>query len=153
MSALVEKQLLGSSADILTSELNSLAASAWTALGAAYNNTIAGGGGDGYVQALVRLVCTLAANATAGSGFNLILAKSLDAGSTYEDTSTASVALNRTFDVFLPYTTGQATTNVSIPIWLPPGLWKPYGQNTDASHAMTSSGNKVSILPFTREIV
>ena len=146
-----EKLLLGSQTTLLSTELNSLAASAWTAAGSAFDNT-QGATGDGYILCDIELVCTLAANATANTGFMLWLLRSQD-GTNYEDTPTSTVGLNRAPDAFLPYTTGQTTTRVCVQALLPPGKFKPVGQNTDASHAMSASGNTIKIRPIARQQV
>jgi hypothetical protein len=149
--ATVEKLLLGTQATLLSTELNSLAANTNTAAGAAFNNTVGGGGGDGYTLCDVELNCTFAANPNANTGVSLWFLSTED-GTNYEDGS-ATVTPGRAPDCVFPVTAGQAATRCIRRVMLPWGNFKPLARNDGTGQAMAASGNTVKVRPCTPEAV
>lgn len=148
--AVITKYLIGSIASLLTTELNALAANAYTAAGPVYNNVVGGGAGDGYTLCDIEFKGTFVANPTAGGAIIVWLLTAPD-GTNYEDTPTASVGLSRGPDVVLPVTTGQTGTRVTRRITCPWGLMKAVAHNSGTGQALTASGHTLKIRPVTLE--
>ena len=146
--AVVTKYATGTIANLLTTEMNALAANAYTAAGSAYNNIVGGGAGDGFTLCDIEFKGTFAANPAAGGAIIVWLLTAPD-GTNYEDTPTASIGLSRGPDVVLPVTTGQTATRVARRITCPWGLFKAVAQNAGTGQALTASGHTLKIRPVT----
>lgn len=150
MSA-TEKLLLGTSTQLLTTGLNSMANNALV-LSSAYDNT-QGQAGDGAVLAEFELViASMGGTPTANTALVLWAIQSLD-GTNYEDgdSSTTPAKLPLCTFPIRAVSTAQRITRYRIP--LPPGLSKYLLKNDGTGQALASSGNILSIRPYTRQSV
>jgi hypothetical protein len=154
--ATVEKQLLGTVATLMSTELNSLASS--TTAGAIssvvngtgiFNNTVGGGGGDGFVMGQLELaIGAPAGTLTANTAANVWLLQNVD-GSNYEDGG-AAVIPARAPDVVIPVrpvSTAQRTVRRAA---IPPGNWFILVQH-NTGQTWAASGNTLKLLPDTFE--
>jgi hypothetical protein len=139
----IEKYLLGSQTNLLTTELNSLANNG-TALGSAYDNTV-GQTGDGYTLCDVELVVTYGSAPTANTGVTLWMLATQD-GTNYEDGDNSTTPARLPECVF-PLRAVTSAQRIIRRIWLPWGKFKPLVKNDGTGQAMASSGNTVKIRP------
>ena len=149
--ATTEKLLLGTTTQLITTGLNSLANNAQV-LSGAYDNT-QGGAGDGAVLAEFELfIASMGGAATANTALTLWAVQSLD-GTNYEDGDASTTPAKLPLCVFpvRAVSTAQRITRVSIP--LPPGLSKYLLRNDGTGQALASSGNILSIRPYSRQAV
>lgn len=138
MSVETQSNLTGL-ATILSSELNSLASAAYSAAGAAIDNTT-----NGYVWATFELAVTFASSPGAGGSVTLYLLPSID-GSNHSDGG-GSTTPGQELAVW-PFSVRSVTSAqrvVSFSIQVPPGKWKPLLYN-GASTAFAASGNTLKI--------
>jgi hypothetical protein len=145
-----EKYLLGSQATLLSTELNSLANNG-TALGSAFNNTVAGGGGDGYTLCDVELVVTYGVAPTASTGVSLWFLSTQD-GTNYEDGDNSTTP-GRVPDVVFPLRAVTTAQRINRRVALPWGNFKPLAKNDGTGQAMAASGNTIKIRPVTPQVV
>lgn len=127
-------------ANLLTTELNSLASSnanTLSTLGAAFQNTAA------RVYSDVEFLAGGTLSPTAGGFIELWFLRSLDGGSTYEDGS-ASVAPGRAPDIVIPVRGGTTITPRagSSGLILPPAFYKPIARN-QTGVTLPASGNLI----------
>jgi hypothetical protein len=146
--AVVEKFLLGSQATLLSTELNSLANNG-TAIGSAYNNTVGGGGGDGYTLCDVELVATYGSAPTANTGVSLWFLMTED-GTNYEDGDNSTTP-GRLADAVFPLRAVTTAQRIIRRVLLPWGNFKPLVKNDGTGQAMAASANTVKIRPATGE--
>lgn len=130
---------------VYTTELNSKASNAWLSASAVVNNTIGGAGGEGYMRCYVEFASTFAANPTANGALVGWFLKTVDGGTSYEDTPNGTVTLNRLPDVVLPVNTGGTTTRVTVETRCPAGNFKFVGQLNGTGQTTSASGNTVKI--------
>ena len=139
----------GTSTDLLTTQLNSLATNTMSSAGSAVNNVFATSNFNGYPFGSIQLtLATYTGTPTAGSSINVWFLKSIDGGSTYEDGS-SSLQPARAPDVIIPVETvasgPQKITIQNVP--LPVGYFEPIALNNGLGLSLASSGNKVTVLP------
>lgn len=146
--AVVEKQLLGTIATLMSTGLNSLANNGLV-LGSAFDNTIGGGGGDGYSFADVELVVTFGTNPTANTGIAVWFLGAPD-GTNYED-GDSSTTPARLPDAVFPVRAVTTAQRIVRRVYLPPGLLKPLLRNDGTGQAFASSGNTLKARPYTPE--
>jgi hypothetical protein len=139
---IITKQLTGSPSTLLT--LTTLTNNSWSTVGSNFNNTV-GQTGDGYLFCELQGAFTFAAAPTAGSAVQVMLLRSQD-GTTFEDTSTATVKLGRLPNVTLPVTSGQATTKVTLEIKCPPGIFRAQALNDGTGQTMTTGSITMRML-------
>jgi hypothetical protein len=146
--AVVEKYLLGAQATLLSTELNALANNS-TAIGSAYNNTIGGGGGDGYELCDVELVVTYGVAPTANTGVAVWFLSTQD-GTNYED-GDGSTTPARLPDAVFPLRAVTTAQRVIRRVPLPFGNFKALAKNDGTGQAMGATGNTLKIRPATPE--
>lgn len=152
------KEKLGTAVDALGSTEAGGLASGSTVLGAtAYNNTIGGGGGDGYPRAYITLIPggVFGSAPTVPSSVDVWFLRSLDAGTTYEGGSTGApgVVPARAPDVSIPLiaSTVAADNTVTVgPVTLPGCLIKFLGRNTGSAQTLPA-GTVIKLMPATDE--
>lgn len=154
----VLKIINGTAATILSTELNSLASNTYVVSSVInstgiYNNTAGSGSsstsGDGYVEGYV-LASLASSTVSANASLFLWWIKSLDGGSTFED---ANTNMARSPDVTIPLENVTSTAQkVAIRCSLPGCYFKVYALNSN-SNSLASSGNTVTLLPYTQEMV
>jgi hypothetical protein len=132
--------LSGSIANLLTTELNSLANNALVA-GSAYT------AGGGYLLAELELVVTYGTAPTANTGVSVWLLRSVD-GTNTEDGS-SSVTPARAPDVVFPLRAVTTAQRIVRRVVIPPGNWTPLAKNDGVGVAMAATGNTLKILPLT----
>lgn len=139
----------GTQTTLLGSELASVGNNACSPIATTARDFSVGGGvSDGFLFCSVTGNFTFGAFPAANSSVTLILLKSDDGGSTYENTPNCStINLGRRPDAELPATTGQTGTVVSVTIQCPTTLVKAIAKNNNTG-ATLSSGT-IKILPFT----
>jgi hypothetical protein len=115
------------------------------ALGAAYNNVLGGGGGDGYTLCDLELVVSFATAPAANSGIAVWLLGSTD-GTSYEDGS-SSVTPARGWDVLFPLRPVSGAQRIVRRAWLPWGMWKPLALNQATGQPFAATGNLLRIRP------
>lgn len=140
-----EKYIVGAIATLLSTELNSLANNS-LAIGAAYNNVQAGGGGDGYTLCDLELVVTFGTAPTANTGVSLWLLAAPD-GTNYEDGVDGTTTPARTPDVVFPIRVITTTQRITRRVWLPWGIVRPLAKNDGSGVAMVMTGNTIRIRP------
>jgi hypothetical protein len=154
--ATVEKYLLGTTVTLLSTELNSLASSATagaiSSVGGTsglFNNTVGGGGFDGYTMGQFELVLAAPAGTlTAGPAALIWFLTTVDA-TNYEDGS-ASVIPARTPDLIIPVRAVSTAQRIIRKSMLPPGNW--YVVLSQATgQAWNASGNTLKVTPVTAE--
>jgi hypothetical protein len=133
--------LVGTTQNLLTTELNSLANNA-LAIGSAFTSS-----NVNYILAEIEFAGTFAANPTANTGVSVWFLRAID-GTNYEDGS-GSVTPGRPPDITLQVTAGQAATRCTRQCVIPPGTWKPLLKNEGTGQALTASGHTLKILPRT----
>jgi hypothetical protein len=146
----VAKFKLGTSANLATTELNSLASAALAAAGSDYNNTQGGAAGDGYTYGEYTLAVTFGSAPTAGQIVSVWLLARTD-GTNLEDGG-ASVTPLRPADLTFPVravTTAQRITRRGV---MPPGNWTALTLN-GTSQAFPASGTTLAVRPYTPEMV
>ena len=133
----------GSVQTLLSTELNSLAASTGSAVGSAFDNSAAG---NNFFWADFELYVTYGTAPTAGQTVDLYLVEAID-GSNYADgSSTIQVATHYVGSWPLRnVNTAQRIVVRGVP--LPPGPFKAHVLNS-ATQAMAASGNTVKMLPY-----
>ena len=135
----------GTSTDLLTTELNSLADNTLSSAGSAVNNVFATSNFNGYPYGSIQF--TMAAytgTPSAGAALLLWFLKSIDGGSTYEDSTSARPA-----DVIIPIgavASGPQKITEQF-IRLPVGYFKPIAKTSGIGLTLAASGNKVTVLP------
>jgi hypothetical protein len=152
--ATTEKYVLGTTASLMTTELNSLASSSGFTAGAiagtVYNNTAGGGGGDGYTRANLELNLAAPAGAlTAGTAVWVWFLGTVD-GTNYEDGG-ASVIPARNPDVIIPVRPVSGAQRIEMKnLQAPAGnFFALVSHNTGQTWA--SSGNTLKWQPYTRQ--
>ena len=125
-------------------------------LSAAYNNVQAGGGGGGSVLCRVTFTLTMAVAAAANTGFPFWVLKSPDGGTTYESGSTSYTPL-RMPDCVCPAPVDTTQRVVAFDILLPAGFVKFLLKDDATGQALktdtSSTGSKVTVTPYTRQMV
>jgi hypothetical protein len=154
--ATVEKQLLGSVATLMTTELNSLASS--TTAGAissvagtagVFNNTVGGGGFDGYTIGQLELnLAAPAGTLTANTAANIWFLQNVD-GTNYEDGG-SSVIPARAPDVVFPVRAVSTAQRINRRALIPEGNWYVLIQH-NTGQTWAASANTVKLLPATYE--
>lgn len=154
MPSIVEKWLLGTTATLMGTELNSLASSSGLtagAIGSAFNNVAGGGGFDGYKWGVFELnLGTPGGTMTAGTAAYIWFLQQID-GTNFEDGS-ASIIPARKADLVVPVRAIAVAGRAGAPTlaMLPPGTWKPLvSQNTGVAWA--ASGNTLKVEPVTSQ--
>lgn len=132
MATTKHKAYTAAIASILTTELNSLANNANSALSAAIDNTTAL---DLYCD-LTFTVATQGAARSAGALIHVYLVPALD-GTNYDATHEVTAELCKTFGLDASTTARQSTVR-DVPV--PPGLYKLFVRNV-TGQALASSGN------------
>lgn len=145
--ATIEKYLLGTNASLLTTELNSLANNSLAVASAAYNNTVGGGGGDGYTLGEFELVFTFGVAPTANTGLSVWLLGVPD-GTNYEDGS-SSITPARLADLVFPVRAVTTAQRVVVRATIPPGNWKALVKNDGTGQALAASANTLKLRPYT----
>lgn len=153
--AAVQKYLLGSAATLISTELNSLVDYSSTATlaisSSTFNNTIGGGGGDGYTAGLFELNVSFASGSpTANKSISVWFLGTVD-GTNYEAGGT-SVLPARAPDLTFPLI-AATPQRVIIQRRLPPGTFYVLVKNDGTGRSLASSGSTIKVLPFTAEIV
>jgi hypothetical protein len=133
--------LSGSIANLLTTELNSLANNG-LAVGAEYT------AGGGYLLAELELVVSYGTAPTANTGVAVWLLRAIDATPNYEDGST-SITPARAPDAVFPLRAVTGAQRIIRRVAIPPGNWKALLKNDGAGQALAASGNTLKILPLT----
>jgi hypothetical protein len=146
--SVIEKYKVGTFADVMTTELNSIANNALAVATAAFNNT-QGAAGDGYVQCDVQLVVTFGVAPTANTGVSVWFLSAPD-GTNYEDGDT-NVTPARIPDVVFPVRAVTTLQRINRRIWLPWSNFKALVKNDGTGQAFAATGNILSIRPVTRE--
>ena len=124
--------------NILTTELNSLANDAYSAVGPAFDNT---SNLDQFAWVEVNLASL---NPTTGAFITLFLVQSLD-GTNYEDEPSSTLPGYHAIRAVIPIKTGSATKRaISDMFRIPPGHFKPVLRN-DCNVAFGASGNTVEL--------
>ncbi len=139
----------GTATDVLTTELNSLASASSTAAGTAFNNAQATANFNGYPYASVQFtMASYTGTPAAGSALYVWFLKSIDGGTTYEDTAGA-----RAPDVIIPIAqTGSGPQKVTVQnVPIPVGYFKAQAKNVNTGVTLNGSGNKVTLLPNTMQ--
>lgn len=144
-----EKNVLGSQATVLST--GATLANNAQAISALYDNTVGGGGGDGYSRCRLTLNATWASAPTANTGVSGWFVTSEDAGSSYED-GDASVQPARPPDFTFPVRAVTTAQQVARTAQLPTGKLKVLVRN-DATGQTISSGWTVKLLPVTPSFV
>lgn len=147
MSVTPEYLPQSTSTALLATELNGIAAGAFSTLGGAFNNVQGTANLNGYPYAELEVVLAAPSSSfAANSALNLWFVKSID-GTDYEDASTTT----RPPDCAIPLRTDGVAQRTTITVKLPPGYFKGIAQNSQGSGAvaLAASGNTVKILPFT----
>lgn len=130
---------------VLTTELNSLADGAFSAVGTAVDNTSnldQYGGLDIVLGSL---------NPTAGAFLQLHLVQSYD-GTTYEDAASSTNPSYHNVVASIPVTTGSAAKRVMSPLFrIPPGKFKFVLYN-DCNVSLAASGNTVTLYTTNDEV-
>lgn len=134
-----------SATTVYTTDLNTKASNAWIIASAVINNTIGGAAGEGYMRCYMELALSFAANPTANGAFVGWFLKTVDGGTTYEDTPNGTVTLNRLPDMVLPVNTGGTTTRVTVETRCPAGNFKIAGQLSGTGQTTSGSGNSLKI--------
>ena len=145
--ATTEKYLLGTTTTVLSTELNSLANNALVVTATPYNNTAAGGGGDGYTLADIELVATFGTVPAANSALSIWFLTAID-GTNYEDGS-ASITPGRPPEVVLPVRAVTTAQRSNRRAWLPWGDFSILVKNDGTGQALAASGNTLKIRPVT----
>jgi hypothetical protein len=152
----VEKYVLGTTTTLLSTELNSLASSATagaiSSVGGTsglFNNTVGGGGFDGYPWGRYELVLAAPAGTlTAGTAVLIWFLGNVD-GTNPEDGS-ATVIPSRPPDLVIPVRAVSTAQRITRIAKLPPGNW--YALLSHATgQAWGASGNTLKVSPFTHE--
>lgn len=145
----VAKYKLGTFADLMTTELDSLASTSQAVSTGFYNNTQGGGGGDGFRQAIIRLTVDFVSAPAAGSCVSIWFLTCAD-DTNYEDGG-SSITPQRYPDVkiFLNATTAAQIADEIAAI--PPGKFKTLARNDATGQPFPASGSKISLRPFTDE--
>jgi hypothetical protein len=156
MAAVVEKYLLGTTTQLLSTELNSLASNAAAAVissvggtSGVFDNTAGGGGFDGYPLARFELVLAAPAGAlTAGTAVLIWFISQVDA-TNYEDGGSAVIPA-RTPDLVIPVravSTAQRITRLGS---LPPNTWKVLLSQA-TGQTWNAAGNTLKVSPVTKQ--
>jgi hypothetical protein len=103
---------------------------------------------NGYLICRLEWNVTFAANPTAAGGLTGWFLSTVD-GTNFENTPTASIGLGRPPDFFLPVTTGQTNTRVSVTVRCPAERFQVVGNLTNTGQTTAASGNTLKILPIT----
>lgn len=156
--ATVLKEVLGTEVNALGSTEAGGLASSSTVLGAtAYNNTIGGGGGDGYRRGVLTLIPggVFGGTPTVPSSVDVWFLRSYDGGTTYEGGTTGAPGIvpSRAPDAQIPLVASTAVadnTQSSGPVDLPGCLIKFLGRNTGSGQALPP-GTVVKLIPVTDE--
>lgn len=140
---------LGSVANWLTTELNSLASSTGntlSTLGGAFDNST-----NLYIYGDVEFLAGGTLSPAAGAFVELWLLRSIDGGSAYEDGS-ATVAPARVADAIIPVRTGTTITPRAglSGLIIPPGFYKPILRN-QCGVTLPASGNLIRFRQYTEE--
>ena len=149
--ATTQKYLLGSQGSIFSTDLNSLANNALVLSASAYNNTVGGGSGEGYVYCDLELVVTFGTNPTAGTAISFWFLTTSD-GTNYEDGGT-SVTPARAPDLVIPVRAVTTAQRIIRRCLLPWGNFKVLIKNDGTGQAFSSSGNTVKLRPVTLQAV
>jgi len=124
--------------NLITTEANSLADNAYTALGAEYDNTSG-------LNVWGRFIVNLASLNPTGTAFVTIYIVKADAAGNYEDGPSSTLAGYDHEPIVLFVPTGSATKRrVSYPVKLPPCKFKLVVRN-DTNVALAASGNTVGL--------
>ena len=145
--AVIEKYTVGTAATVLTTELNSLANNTQDVSTSTYDNRV-GYSGDGSSRALVEAVFTYDTAPTAYTFLSVWFLRLID-GTNYEDGS-SSITPSRPPDVSIPVRAVTSAQRVTLAATLPPGKFYTLVRNDGTGQTLASSGNVISILPFTR---
>lgn len=133
--------------NLLTTEMNSLTTGSRTSAGSAINNVQATSNLNGYPYGSVQfLMAAYTGTPSAGAALYVWFLKSIDGGSTYEDTTSA-----RAPDVIIPIgavATGPQKITIQN-VQLPVGFFKAVAQNFGTGLTFASSGNILNVLPNT----
>jgi hypothetical protein len=130
-------------ADVLTTELNALAATTGKAISAAVDNST-----DLDLFDDLELAVTFASAPTAGGVVEVYLLPSIDGGTTYPDGSTSVLAQGSLYvGGFIVRAVATAQVLVMRGVALPPGLFKYQVQNT-TSQAFPASGSTLQRNPY-----
>jgi hypothetical protein len=140
---IITKQLTGSPSTLLS--LTTLTNNSWSAVGSNFNNGV-GQTGDGYLFCELQGAFTFAAAPTPGTAVQVMLLRSQDGGTTFEDTSTSTVKLGRLPNVTLPVTSGQPGTKVTLEIKCPPGIFRAQALNDGTGQTITTGTISIRML-------
>ena len=131
--------------DILSAELNALADNTLSSAGAAINNVYATANWNGYPYcSLQLLLAAYTGTPSAGAAILVWLLKSIDAGTTYEDSSSA-----RPPDVIIPIgAVASGPQKITIKdVKIPVGNFKPIAKTSGVGLTLAATGNKLTALP------
>jgi hypothetical protein len=152
--AVVEKQLLGTTTTLMSTELNSLASSATAGAissvgGGVFNNTVGGGGFDGYLYGQLELnLGAPGGTLTANTAANVWFLSTVD-GTNYEDGS-ASVIPAHAPDVVFPVRAVSTAQRIARRCILPQGNFMVLIQQA-TGQTWAASGNTLKVQPATFE--
>lgn len=161
--ASIIKELLGTAATLLSTELNSLAnnssvISSVINSNGVFDNTAGTGSssttGDGYERGYLTLhLAALAGSPAGNTSIDIYLIKSLDGGTTYEDGSSSILPTARPdvqFSLDASRATAQTLTRL---VFLPACKFKILARNNGTAQTLASSANTVILVPATDEVV
>lgn len=155
--ATVEKYLLGTTTTLLSTELNSLASSATAGAissvggtSGVFDNTVGGGGFDGYTLGQFELVLAAPAGTlTAGTAVLVWFLTAVDATPNYEDGS-ATVIPARTPDLIIPVRAVSTAQRIIRKAMMPPGKWFVLLSQA-TGQTWNTAGNTLKVQPATYE--
>jgi hypothetical protein len=162
--AVTVREVLGTAATLLSTELNALANNA-RALSSVinsngvYDNTAGTGAsattGDGYERGYVQFVPggAFGGAPTANTSVDVYFLKSPDGGTTFEGGG-SSLTPPRSPDVSLPLTvnTAAADNTITRVCWLPSVKFKILLVNNGTGQALPASGNTIKLWPATDNV-
>jgi hypothetical protein len=166
MAAAIDREVLGTVASLLTTELNGLASGS-AALGSVlngtgvYNNTAGSGAsataGDGYPRGQLAFVPggAFAAAPAANSSIDVWLLRSTDGGATNFESGSATVVPARAPDLVLPLSSASAAAADNTPAracWLPATYFRTLARNNGSGQALPAAGNVLRLLPAADQI-
>lgn len=137
----IVKQIYGTIASILTTELNSMANNASVLSGVTSLSEV------GYLECDIEIVCTFGIAPTSGSGFSVWFIRAID-GTNYED-GDASIVPSRAPDLVIPVRSVNTIQRIIICGYVPPGNFQVLIRNDRTGQAITSSGNTLKLIPRT----
>jgi hypothetical protein len=139
----------GTSTDLLTTQLNSLADNTMSSAGSAVNNAYATSNFNGYPLCSLQLIlAAYTGTPSAGAAIYFWFLKSIDGGSTYEDGSSSLTPARQPDAIFQIETVASGPQKITLRnIDLPAGYWEPIAKTVGMGLTLASSGNKITCSP------